>query len=120
LGRTLASMPCTVPTNNISVIESRCCSSRATASPGNRWPPVPPPAKITRMLESPARETQQYSRRHQVDHHGGSTVANKRQYQALGRHQSHDDAHMDQGLRSEKHCQAKCQILLERLFDLGR
>ena len=48
-GTILASIPCSAPTNNIEEAGSRRSISRATAMPGNRCPPVPPPAMITFM-----------------------------------------------------------------------
>jgi hypothetical protein len=44
LGHTRASMPRAVPTNSTSAAASRAFTSSAIATPGNRCPPVPPPA----------------------------------------------------------------------------
>ncbi len=47
-GTTRVSIPRAVPANTIRVSGRRASSSRATAMPGYRWPPVPPPAIMTR------------------------------------------------------------------------
>ena len=73
--------------------------------------------KSPASLKSPARQTQQNSRLHQVDHHGRTAVADKRQHQALRRHQAHDHAHVNQRLQAEQHRQAERQILIEGFFD---
>jgi hypothetical protein len=49
-GTNLASIPCSAPTKRTSAVLSRRRISRATAIPGKRCPPVPPPAIIARIL----------------------------------------------------------------------
>ena len=46
-GRTFDSIPCLVPTNVISIVISFLLSAFASATPGNKCPPVPPPAITT-------------------------------------------------------------------------
>jgi hypothetical protein len=49
LGTTFLSSPRSVPTKIVSLPESSRANSRASATPGYRWPPVPPAAMITRI-----------------------------------------------------------------------
>src|ERR1041384_2512971 len=119
-GTARTSMPCAVPMNKTSVIASRLLNSCATASPGKRCPPVPPPATITRTSFSPARQSEQHSRLDQVHHHRGAAVADERQHEPFGREEPHDDAHVNQRLKPEERREPERQILAERLLDPAR
>ena len=82
-------------------------SSRATAMPGYRCPPVPPPAITTRTASRGSRlhlrvlrNVQQHAHAEQVDQQRRSAGADERQRNALGRHQAEHDADVHERLHA--------------------
>ena len=128
-GTARASMPRAVPANVTIASGRRARISRAMASPGNRCPPVPPPAITTRRLASahavarlrrcrmPAdqprrgvlRQVEQHPDREHRDEHRRPAGADERQRQALVRQHADHDADVGQRLHGEQRRQAEGQ-----------
>src|SRR4030043_80994 len=103
--------------------------SLPTATPGNRCPPVPPPAIITlipflplfsvsiigsltpyTLHLPPCRDTQQYTYTQQTDYQRRSSIAEQRESQSLGGQQTHYNAHIYNDLESDHCADAHTQI----------
>ena len=107
----------------------RRASSLASASAGNRWPPVPPAARRTqrsvarhftrsmiaergRRRVTAMRKPMPMRKRQQRR----AAIGDERQRHALGRHQMQVDAHVDGALQAEQHDEARRREAAERIL----
>ena len=111
-----------VPTYRTSVSGRSRISSSPSATAGNRWPPVPPPAMINlsdvsranlhRYFSSnrgTAAECEQRAERRHRHHDRGAAVAQKRQRQSLGRNHPDHHRHVDERLQRETGGKSYCE-----------
>src|SRR5580704_6425553 len=117
-GASLDSRPRSVPTKKVSRPRSR--SSRATASAGMMWPPVPPPAmrkaplapcpaELSRMF----RDIHQNSERGQSRQQRAASGADQGQRDAFGRQHIEHHADVHEGLHDDHGGDAERQITAE-------
>src|SRR5579862_7071298 len=114
-GTNFISIPRSVPTNSASLLASRLSHSRATASAGKTWPPVPPPAissfkflgsagSPSAFLSSPLlADVEEHAGRQKHDEQAGATIAYKRQRDALRWHHPQHHAEIDERLGRHHH-----------------
>src|SRR5207248_10685562 len=105
-GTTCSSMPPRRPTYSSVLSGSLCDSACATAIPGAKCPPVPPPAINTRMpypshLLVLGRNVHQYADRPQRYRQGGAPVADERQRDTGCRQGHRDRRDVDERLESD-------------------
>src|SRR3989442_7957724 len=106
-GTTFVSSPRTVPTKMASLPGSTRANSRASATPGYRWPPVPPAAIITRILRTLNRgagpgDRHEEPRPDHADDQRRPSVTQERQRQSLGGQQTRDHPHIDQRVEPDQ------------------
>src|SRR5579871_4423473 len=114
-GTSRVSSPRAVPTNRTSAL-CASLSSRAIASAGITWPPVPPPAIKTRSLfpvpctsVNLTRNIQQHAHPSQRNEDRSSTRRDKRQRNPLRRQERQHHAHIEEGLNQNRSRQPKRQ-----------
>src|SRR3989441_11549113 len=111
-GTNFISIPRCVPTSTTSLSVPRDIHSLAIAIAGNTWPPVPPPAMSSfiarfqklRVISSRRRllrNIQQHSCRQKHHKQTGSSVADERKRDALGRNHAEHYGKIDQGLEND-------------------
>src|SRR5665213_1484767 len=113
-GTSFDSIPSRVPSQNTRAPDA--ASLRATASPGNTWPPLPPVVIITVAVivrrsygESPQQpailvvDPQQHRDGDAVGDDAAAAERQQRQCQPLGRQQSDIDADVDERLHADPH-----------------
>src|SRR5688500_940663 len=122
-GTTRASMPADVPAN-VTFASASFCSSRATAMPGYRCPPVPPPAITTLnpMTRRPScgggrvlRHIEQDAHADQIDQQRRSAGAHEGERDALVRHEAEHEADVEEGLQHDHRGQADRQKRAETI-----
>src|SRR5262245_56418756 len=104
------SIPCSAPTNKISYAVDCCYITLATAIPGNRCPPVPPPAMMTFINPRSGLSWAGMLRNVQQNSNGGkhydkraAAIAQERQRYTLRRHHAEHDTYIDEGLNGNHH-----------------
>src|ERR1700678_3600895 len=109
-------MPRAVPMKQISAAYA-CLRAPAIARAGMTWPPVPPPAIMTRILsvDLPGK-TQQDADAGQGDEQRRSPIRDEGQGDAFGGNQSEHHADVEEGLDQDGRGDAKSQKAREDVF----
>src|SRR5205085_3449884 len=114
VGTSRVSMPRRVPIKMTSAL-NWARSSRAMASAGITCPPVPPPARMARILFRVLRDVEQHAYTRQHDEQRRSPVGNERQWDAFGGQQAQHYADVEQRLHAHHGRDAGGQVAPEQI-----